>query len=313
MRAPQRLWRAPALALIVALGLALAGCSSDGDGSGPDRVQVVTAFYPLEFAVQEIGGSSVQVTNLTPPGVEPHDLELSPGQVRALTEADLVVYLGQGFQPAVEDAVTQLDESKTFDALADQELFTPAEEEASHLTESIGAGEAEAIDPHVWLDPTRMAAIAQQIETALATADPSNADAYGDRAQDLSDRLTELDDSFASGLAHCKSREVVTSHAAFAYLANRYDLTQISVAGLDPESEPSPARLAAIVRIVEERGITTIFSEELAPPEIAETLSRESGAVVKVLSPLETAPASGDYVTAMDTNLERLRAALDCD
>ena len=290
--------------------LAATGC----DRAGPDdgRVGVVTAFYPLTFTARTIGASAVDVTDLTPPGVEPHDLELSPGQVGDLAEADLVVYLGHGFQPAVDDAVAQLDAGKTLDALEGEDLLTPAEEAGSDVG-GITEPETDAVDAHVWLDPVRMKAIADRVRAALDDIKPATADLFELRADALDARLDELDHDYSTGLARCDSRTIVTSHAAFGYLADRYDLTQISVSGLDPQAEPTPGRLAEIARFVEAQGITTIFSEELAPPEVAETLSREAGASIEVLSPLESAPASGNYFTAMRQNLDRIRKALGCE
>ena len=296
---------------VAVLGAAAGACG--GTAAGSKGVEVVTAFYPLEFAVSKVGGSAVGVTNLTPPGVEPHDLELSPRQVGEITDAALVVYVGHGFQPAIEDAVAQIDDTKAIDALAGQDLLTPAQEKSNDVAQTIGDVEGDAVDPHVWLDPVRMKAIVDEVEAALGAADPSNKDAYIRRAEALGRRLNELDDEYSNGLEDCRSRDLVTSHGAFGYLADRYGLKQISVSGLDPQAEPSPGRLAAIARFVEEHGITTIFSEELAPPEIADTLAREAGVAIEVLSPLESAPASGDYFTVMKTNLDRIREALGCE
>ena len=286
-------------------------CSTATPSNG--GIRVVAAFYPLAYVAEQVGGTHVDVENLTAPGVEPHDLELTPGQVRDLAEAELVVYLGHGFQPAVEDAIDQLDDDRVLDVLADQELLTREQEEREDVTETVGSSETEDVDPHVWLDPTRMTRIVDDIDGGLQDVEPTLEDANEDRVGELMLKLADLDDAYSDGLAHCVTRAFVTSHAAFGYLADRYDLTQISVSGLDPEAEPSPGRLAEVARLVEERGITTIFTEELAPPEIADTLANETGAHVEVLSPLESAPSSGDYFTAMETNLERLREALGCD
>lgn len=284
--------------LLVTFLVLATGCSPGTTADG--RVHVVAAFYPLAFAVEQVGGPLVDVESLTPSGVEPHDLELKASQVRDISAADLVVYLGSGFQPAVEDVVSQLDESQRFDAL-----------EGRQLTEGTG-DEKGQVDPHVWLDPTIMADIVEGVAAQLSETDPDNASTYRRNARDLEADLGSLDQDFRSGLAGCKRNEIVTSHAAFAYLAARYGLEQVSVSGIDPEAEPSPGRLAEVARFVETHHVTTIFFEELAPQDVAETLARETGASIEVLSPLETPPDNGDYLDAMRTNLAHLQKALDC-
>ncbi|MEA2433364.1 MAG: zinc transport system substrate-binding protein [Actinomycetota bacterium] len=292
--------------LITALCLTLLCSACSQGGSEPnDKLKVVAAFYPLAWATEQVGGASVEVEDLTPSGVEPHDLELKASQVRDISEADLVVYMGSGFQPAVDDVAGQLDESQRLDALEGRDLL--------HGTPEEGEADASQIDPHVWLDPSIMATIVDDVAVRLAEIDPDNADRFRANSSALQDELAALDEEFRTGLSGCKRNEIVTSHAAFAYLAARYKLDQVSVAGIDPESEPSPGRLAEVARFVTENDVTTIFFEELAPKDVADTLARETGAKVEVLSPLETKPEAGDYLDAMRTNLTALRDALDCE
>jgi zinc transport system substrate-binding protein len=283
----------------------LSGCAHGSDAKD-GRVGVVASFYPLAEAAREIGGSRVVVTNLTPPGVEPHDLELAPDDVEALATADLVVYLGGGFQPAVEDALRDA-EGETLDALS------------AVTTEPPPAGEADtlSLDPHVWLDPVRYASIVHAIAGALASVEPSGASAFRANADAFVSRLERLDEEYRSGLASCERRTIVTSHAAFGYLARRYGLTQVAISGLSPEAEPDPAQLAQLGALVEREGVTTIFSETLASPKVAETLADEAGVEVAVLDPLEgltdrEVQAGADYVSVMRSNLATLRDALGC-
>jgi zinc transport system substrate-binding protein len=285
--------------MAVALGL-LTACAGQGRSGGDQgRPQIIAAFYPLQFVAQEVGGSAIEVESLTPSGVEPHDLELSAGQIRDLRDADLVVFLGGGFQPAVEDALEGLDTARQYDALAGRDLLQSEE----------GEGLA---DPHVWLDPSILGSIAKEMATRLSKLDPGEADRFSDNAARLQDSLRRLDQEYSAGLAHCRSREIVTSHEAFGYLATRYDLEQVSISGIDPEAEPTPGRLAEVASFVREHHVTTIFFEELAPPDLAETLARETGARTDVLSPLETPPEDGDYPSEMRVNLRRLETALAC-
>jgi zinc transport system substrate-binding protein len=286
---------------LLPLAVTAAGCGS-GDTAGGERTgeQIVAAFYPLAYAAREVAGQDAEVRNLTPAGAEPHDLELAPSDVAAVLDADLVVYLGRGFQPGLEQAIADRD-GPSLDLLEGQELIGGG----AGAHESAGGG---ALDPHVWLDPLRFAAMARAIATSLG--DPAAAD-------DLVARLEELDGRFEAGLERCERREIVTSHAAFGYLAERYGLTQVALLGLSPEAEPTPKDLAALVDEVEATGATTIFFEPLVSSALAETVARETGARAAVLDPLEGLTAAqedagDDYFSVMEENLRTLREALGC-
>ena len=294
-----------ALGLLV--GLSLTSCGAEEPGPADSRLAVTAAFYPYEFLAQRVGGEDVQVTGLTTPGTEPHDLELTPRQVAALGSSDLVVF-ADGFQPAVDDAVQQQAPDLGFDVHA----VSPLVDGYVPLEDGELEPEEEGADPHVWLDPTRYAGIATALAARLSELRPERAAAFADRARLLGEELAVLDRELAAGLAQCERRELVTSHNAFGYLASRYDLQQIAVTGLTPDAEPTPRRLAEVQSLAEERGVTTIFFEDLVSPRTAESLARDVGAEAVVLSPLEGPPETGDYLTAMRTTLATLRTALDC-
>lgn len=303
--------RTPPLALVL-VATALVGCGSSSatsgstpTGSGP--LDVTVGFYPYAFVAERVGGDAVSVTNLTAPGAEPHDLELSPQQVARLGEADLVIY-ARGFQPAVDEAVEQQAADRALDVLAEVDLL-----EGEQHGEVDGDVHAEGQgDPHVWLDPTRLATIADAVADALAERAPEHAEELQLRARELTAELQALDAEMRAGLASCPRTEIVTSHDAFGYLAATYGLEQVPLAGLSPEDEASPKRLAEVATFAQRRGVTTIFFEELVSPKVAESLAREVGAEAKVLSPLEGPPVTGDYLSAMRTNLQSLRTALGC-
>jgi zinc transport system substrate-binding protein len=293
--------------LILVLAATSAACGR-GDSSSPDgSVRVVASFYPLAEAAEVVGGDAVVVDNLTPPGVEPHDLELAPDDLELLVTADVVLYLGDGFQPAVEDGVAQAS-GVVLDALDVVGALRPApEEEGSELT----------ADPHVWLDPKRYSKIVGAVADALSGVDPEDAPAFRANAEAYRAELDALSSEFGTGLQTCDSRTIVTNHAAFGYLADAYGLEQIAISGLTPEAEVDPARLAELRTLVQEKGITTIFTEELAPPEMAQTLADEAGVSTAVLNPLEgltpdEVAAGEDYVSVMRDNLGTLREALGC-
>jgi zinc transport system substrate-binding protein len=266
----------------------LAGCGS-GVAASSSQEHVVAAFYPLAYAAEEIGGPRVHVENLTPPGAEPHDLEVSPSDVQQLRSADLVLLLGHDFQPQLEQGAGD-------------------GEQVVRLLDTPGLDLLPTGDPHVWLDPVRYAEIVERIGAALDR--PHEADA-------LVSRLNELDGEFRTGLADCDRHEIVTSHEAFAYLAGRYGLQQVAITGLSPEAEPAPKDLQRVIELVRRTGATTVFFETLVSPRLANTVAREAGAKTAVLNPIEgLTPAEEqrgeDYFSVMRENLAALRQALGC-
>jgi zinc transport system substrate-binding protein len=277
----------------VAVTLLVAGCGS-ASGSG-DKTSVVAAFYPLAYAAEQIGGSKVDVTNLTPPGTEPHDIELTPKEVGRIQTADIVLYLSHGFQPAVEQAVKGAN-GKRVDVL-----------QGIGLRSGVG-DEAGKTDPHVWLDPPLFARVVREIGAALGRPKPADA---------LARRVLALDGEYRTGLAHCARRDFVTSHAAFGYLSARYRLKMIPITGIDPESEPTPKHLQALIELVRRDHIKTVFFERLVSPRLAETVARDAHAQAAVLDPIEgLTPDEQDkgftYFTLMRQNLRELRSALGC-
>lgn len=308
--------RRPVAAIAGGLALlAAAACGSPtgaaGGSPGGERPKVLAAFYPLEWVTGRVGGDDVELGTLTAPGVEPHDLELTPRQIAEIAQADLVVYL-KGVQPAVDEAVAEHAPDRSFD-VASAVSTIPAAEEHGHDEEAEGHGHEEAdYDPHLWLDPSRFATVATRLGDRLAEADAAHADGYRSRAAATAKELTDLDEEMREGLAGCAGRTVVTSHAAFGYLADRYKLKQVGISGIDPESEPSPARLAEVAKVAKQEKVTTIFTEELVNPKVAEVLAAEVGAKTEVLNPIESRPETGDYLSAARENLARLRTALGC-
>ena len=324
--------------IAAASALALSACSpatntgADDAAAADAAVKVSASFYPVAWLTEQIGGSTVAVTPVTPDGVEPHEFELAPADVDALSKADLVVYVN-GFQPSLDDAVATVSGPVVLD-LADQVDLEEAAEGAAHdhhhgnepaeEHEGEHAHEHEGehadghshgdlgLDPHFWLDPVRMKAAAAGIKEALSEADKAHAAVFEKNYGMLIDQLDNLDRDFAQGLEQCKLDTFVTSHSAFGYLAERYHLTQASISGIDPESEPSPADLAAVKKVLAETGTTTIFTEELVSPKTAEAVAAEAGATTAMLSPMESKPEAGNYIDGMKANLEALRTALQC-
>ena len=299
--------RVAATASALILSLAGAGCASSV-ASGSGKLRVVTAFYPVQFVAARVGGDLVEVSNLTPPGGEPHDLELRPSDVRALRQADVILYLADGFQPALEDAIKALPgRSRAIDLLAGLPLKAPVGKNEENVT----------VDPHVWLSPSLMARLVDRIRDALASKLPGRAAEFERKAAALKTDLGMLDIEYRAKLSHCALREFFTSHAAFAYLAERYGLRQVAITGLSPEAEPSPARLREVAGLARANHATTIFFETLVSPRVAQTVARIVGANTAVLDPIEgltnsERTAGGDYFSVMRSNLDSLARGLEC-
>jgi len=296
--------------------LLVAGCGTNGTAAGGSRGQlsIVTAFYPLQFVAERVAGAHADVQSLTKPGAEPHDLELTPKQVASVSSADLVVY-EKHFQAAVDEAVAQSGNKNVLDTTT----VVPLEDhgplgEDEHTTEPDDKPDAN-LDPHVWLDPVHMITITEAVAKRLEQADPGHATDYRTNAATLTDQLKGLDRSYKSGLAQCQRTEFVTSHAAFGYLAERYGLTQISINGLSPDTEPSPARIAAVQQQISQHHVTTIFYETLVSPAVAKSVAGDLKLRTDVLDPLEgiTKQSRGtDYLSVMKSNLTALEKANGC-
>ncbi|MFD8425983.1 zinc ABC transporter substrate-binding protein [Streptomyces coelicoflavus] len=312
-----------AVTAATAIGLGtLSACSSDSSAAGnTDKFDVVASFYPMEYLAEQIGGDHVNVTTLTEPGQEPHDLELSAKQTAQMGEADAVLYL-KSLQPAVDEAIAQSGVKTKIDAATLTKLEDHGnvehdhggEEHADeHAEEEHSEGGEHALDPHVWLDPVKYAEIAEGVAKSFEKADPDHADDYRKNAEALAKKLSGLDTAYKDGLKNTATKVFFTNHAAFGYLAERYGLTQEAINGLDPESEPSPARIKELQEEAKADGVTTVFYETLVSDKTAKTLAKDAGLKTDVLDPLEgiTDKSKGDdYVAVMESNLKALETAL---
>ncbi|WP_420824738.1 metal ABC transporter substrate-binding protein [Streptomyces spiramenti] len=354
--------------------LALGACGTDDNGGGAagdgdGTLSVTASFYPMAFLAERVGGDHVDVTTLTSPGVDPHDLELSPRQVGALGESDAILYIA-GLQPAVDDAIGQSgvehvaevmsfvnsapaeDEDKDGEEDHGDDGHNHGEDDHDHADEDHGHDHGEDDhdhadedhghdhgdedhdhaeddhdghhhdhdhgdgDPHLWLDPLTFAVAADGVADTLAEADPGNAEEYRKNAADLADELRALDEEFEAGLANRETDTIITTHAAFGYLAERYGLREEAIAGLDPESEPSGARMRELHDVAERDEVTTVFFEVLASDAMATTLAEDLGLETDVLDPVEgitDASRGDDYFAVMRANLEALQKALRTD
>ncbi|MFG2571486.1 metal ABC transporter substrate-binding protein [Streptomyces sp. NPDC048481] len=312
----RRLISGTAVAAATALGLgSLSACSSDSaSAAGTDKFDVVASFYPMAFLAERIGGDHVHVTSLTEPGQEPHDLEISAKQTAALQESDAVLYL-KNLQPSVDDAVAQSGVKTKIDAASLTTLEKHGNEVGGHAAEHDDHENEElsGLDPHIWLDPVRYSQVAEGVGKAFEKADPGHAADYKANTAALVEQLGDLNTEFEKGLANTRTKVFVTTHAAFGYLAERYGLTEEAINGLDPESEPSAARVRELEKMTRADGVTTVFYETLVSDKTAKTIAGDAGLKTDVLDPIEgiTDKSRGkDYFSVQRANLKALQTAL---
>ncbi|MFF4251979.1 metal ABC transporter substrate-binding protein [Streptomyces sp. NPDC001663] len=316
MNVRRRLIPTVATAAVTALGLAtLSACSGAAAAGNTDKFDVVASFYPMAFLAEQIGGKHVHVTSLTEPGQEPHDLEISAQQTAQLQESDAVLYL-KNLQPSVDDAVAQSEVKTKIDASSLTSLEEHGNEVGGHAAEhddSHGEEESGGKDPHIWLDPVKYAEVAKGVGAAFEKADPDHAADYKKNTAALVKKLDDLNTQFKDDLANTKSKVFITTHAAFGYLAERYGLTEEAINGLDPESEPSAARVRSLEKMAKADGVTTVFYETLVSDKTAKTIASDAGLKTDVLDPIEgiTAKSRGkDYFAVQEANLKALQTAL---
>lgn len=281
--------------VLIGFAVVLGGCASASHGrTGADSHRAVAAFFPIAATLRALGGPALTVRDLTPPGVEPHDLELTTDEMDSILDADLVVLMGKGFQPAVERAARNRDGGAVF------------------VLDRLHSGS----DPHVWLDPATMQRVVKILATSVDRVFPADRTEMASRHARLERELQALDRDYRVGLAHCDRSVIVTAHEAFGRLAAQYGLRQEAIAGISPEQEPDPRRLADLADLVKRDGVTTIFTESLVSPKVAQTLGREAGVKTAVLDPIESprhgATSFAGYLVAMRQNLAVLRTALGC-
>lgn len=284
--------------IIVAVAIWASGYGSVPPKAASGKLSVVASFYPLYYLAGEIGGDKAEAVNLTPAGAEPHDYEPTAKDIARMQSADILILNGYRLEPWAESMTKDVDPSLTKIVMASEGIASEA-------------------DPHAWLSPILAQRMAQRITAAFAQKDPANAPYYADNLTRLLSKLASLDAEYKAGLSSCASRDIVTSHAAFGYLASAYGLRQVPIAGISPDAEPSAQELAAIAEFAKANKVKYIFFESLASPKLAEALAKEVGAKSLVLDPIEGIPeeelAQGKtYLTQMETNLTNLKTALSC-
>lgn len=310
---------------VLTFALVLAGCgaSSDKVTGDKDKLKIVTTFYPMYDFTKNVAGDKASVEMLIDAGTEPHDYEPSAKDIAKIEAADVFVYNSEDMETWVPSVLKSLDSKKltVIDASKGIQLVEGTEEEEHHDHEEEGhdhdheEAHHHEHDPHVWLSPVLAQQEVTNIQNGLTKADKTNADTYEKNAANYNDKLKALDGKFKTAFEGSKQRDFVTQHAAFQYLAKEYNLHQVAIAGLSPDQEPSPARLAELQKYVKDNNISTIYFEEVASPKVAETLANETGAKLEVLSPIEgitdkEQKKGMDYIAYMEQNLKALQKTI---
>ena len=301
-----------AAAPVIALALAASAVTGCNPAEGSGKPEVVASFYPLAYVAEEVVGNHAEVVNLTAPGVEPHDVELSPRETAEVSSAS-VVFHEKGLQPAVDQVISNDRPDHVVDAAEVVDLHEAEEHEEGHGDEE--GHDHQGSDPHFWLDPTLLGEAADAFTKTMSAADPEHADDFKANNTRLQDDLAKLDEDFRAGLEKCTTRAIVVSHDAFGYLGERYDLEVHAIAGLSPDAEPSARRLGELSDLIREDDITTVFTERLVSPKLADTLASDLGVETAVLDPIEglsDEDADEDYVDLMRENLAALQKAGGC-
>lgn len=338
--------RSSILAAVLVAMLVIVGCTStDEQDNEMDTMKVITSFYPLYYFAEQIGGDHVEVTNLVASGVEPHDWTPKPRDMIRLTEAQVFVYNGLGFEGWVDSFLKGVDDQAAQVIVEASQGIVPIvggehsnehngehghedlneEGQSSHEahTDDDQSREAEhdghhhgIYDPHVWLSPLQAIKMAENIKEGLVLADPTHIADYEAGFAALKQQLEQLHDEYTAALDATNRRDIVVSHQAYAYLARDYGLTQVPVMGLSPESEPTARDMQRIVEYVRDNNIKYILFEELASPQLAKVLADEAGIETLVFHPVEglteeQQQAGEDYMSMMRKNLETLVIALN--
>lgn len=323
----KKLHKGALVAAVSSLVFFLAACGSaqETKPAGEEKLQVVTTFYPMYDFTKHVAGDLADVSVLVPSGTDTHGFEPSAKDVAKIQEADVFVYNSVEMETWVPSILETIDSTDivVVDASEGIELLDGdhghEEEEHAHEDDHDHGHEEEGhsheVDPHIWLDPVLAQDEVMNIKEGLVEADPENEADYTKNAEAYQVELQELDAEYAAAFENAENRLFVTQHAAFAYLAERYDLEQISIAGLSTDAEPSPSELAEMTEFIQSQNVDYIYFGKTTSSNISETLANETNTELAVLDPIEgitkeDQEAGVDYVTAMRNNLEALKLSI---
>ncbi|MGD0624205.1 MAG: zinc ABC transporter substrate-binding protein [Thermodesulfobacteriota bacterium] len=290
-------------------------------GQPLSTLKVMASLFPLQEFARAVGGEKVQVILLLPPGAEAHSWEPKPSDVVKITQADIFIYIGPSMEPWVDKVLkaAQGKKLRVLEASRGLSLLKAEREEQGRAIHSHGHFGPEKMDPHVWLDFTLDLKIVDEIATVFSEKDPAHAFLYKNNAETYKQKLKNLDQKYQTSLAQCRHRQILLSgHAAFAYLAKRYALQQIALSGISPDAEPTPQKMAEMIKATRKEGIKFIYSEELVHPKLSQALAKEAGVGILVLNPGHNLTPKQvrekvTFLELMEKNLKNLQRGLGCE
>jgi zinc transport system substrate-binding protein len=295
------------------LAIVATACATESEAPAGGEIPVVTTTYPLTYITKKIGGDRVSVDQMVKPGVEAHDFEPAPSDIRAIADSALFIYNHPSFEPwALNAAAASSNDGEQVTVVVQTINLESAGED--HGGQAV---DDSSLDSHVWLNPLKAHEQAERILFALIEVDPEGTNNYTRNADALKVELRALDELISKELTNCELDSVVVSHLAFGHLAERYGFNQIGLAGLSPEFESGPAQIAKVIERIDELGIEHILQEPIVSDRLAITVAAETGAKLLPLHPLEVRTseeaASGlDYIDIMKANAVSLGSALRC-
>ena len=305
--------------ILSAAALVLVGCGTSGSDESAvseDGIKVVTTFYPMYDFAKNVVGDNGEVSVLLDAGQESHGYEPTPQDIAAIADADVFVYNSDEMETWVPSVLESIESSDVIVVEAAEDIALFELEEAAEEEHSDEEGEdAHNVDPHVWLDPVYAQEEVAAILAGVLEADEANKESYQANAAAFNEKLAELDAAYQTAFETAENRTFVVQHAAFGYIARRYELTEVAVSDVSSDAEPNPAKLAELQQFMIDNQITTVYYSDSASSKTAETLAEEAGATLEVLSPLEgitdeDQEAGKDYLSVMEENLTALKKVI---
>jgi len=294
------------IGIVIMSVLIVAGCATNTPKEN-NKLKVIASFYPMYDFAKNVGGDRVEVKSLIPMGVEPHDYEPTPQDIKDLSTAKLFILNGvieSSWAPRLLAGVDNkdlivLDTSKNISLVGSQDADMPGN------------------DPHIWLDPILAKKQVASIRDAFMQADPAGKDHYEHTAEIFMQKLDSLDAEFRATFATCQKKDILITHATLAYFCKEYGCNQVFVEGVNAEGDPSPAVLVEIIKQAKEKNITTVFVENLMNPKSAKTLADELHGKVAIFNSVhgltaEEQQRGEDYISQMQKNVGIIKTSLDC-
>jgi zinc transport system substrate-binding protein len=278
------------------------------------KVQLITSFRPFTLLVGPVGGDHVTITQILPPGADPHDYEPTPNDAVALKNGRIFFYDGPFLEPWAADLAASSNPDINLVTFADAIPGPAYDKMKSQYTDFPNMTQ----DPHLWLSPQLTEYYVAYVARRLSETDPQNASDYQKNAALFEKRLKQLDSDYSSGFSNCTTRTFLSSHAFLDYTAAAYNLTPISIAGMSPDAQPSMKQMSAIVEEAKAHNVRGIIVEPQEAEDLGKALAAELNLPVYSFTTMEVLPggpltsADTDYVAIMENNLQEMRKAMQC-